>query len=484
MALSFITTRLLLQSLGVDNFGLAEVIAGVVTMLSFLSGTLSTASSRFFTFELGRKNFTGLKDLFSQTILIYALISVLILVFVETLGFWIFSNKIVIPISRYEAALFFYHTSAISFIINIFIIPFNALVIAHENMKTFAWIAVGESILKCLGAYSISLLNFDVLKLYGLLLLALGMIKLIAYLGYCLKNYPESKISFRFQQTRFKELLSFSGWNLIGAISPIINGGILNIILNNFFGLAVNAARSVANQVSHGIGGFTTNFLMAVNPQITKYYAQDNLERMHALIRNAIRIGLLLMLWISIPIFAEMDFILSIWLNKVPEYASIFARLALVIGLMETFYPPLATGIQATGKVALYQGVLGTWYCMGAPIALLFFVLGNGAEYTFVALGIVSFGGIFIRLFFLRLYTKFSIKSLCLELKNVILFILPASCCVPIIITLFMNRGWLRFGLSTILCLSVSALLIYAVGLHKSERDMIREKISKVLKRQ
>lgn len=477
MFLSFFTTRLLLQSLGVVNFGLAEVIAGVVSMLSFLSGTLSTASSRFFNFELGKGNFRGLKDVFSQTFLIYLFLALVILLFSETLGLWVLSTKIVIPIDRVAAAHFFFQVSIFSFLMNILSIPFNAIIIAHENMKAYSWISIGEAVLKCLGAYCITLLHYDVLKVYGLLLLLVSGLKIISYLIYCRNKYTECRFSLKFHENRIKELLSFAGWNLIGALSPIINGAILNIVLNNMFGLVVNAARAISNQVTSGISGFTTNFLIATNPQITKYYARNELNQMHALIRNAIRLGFLLMFWISIPVLIETTFILNIWLKNVPEYAVLFVRLAVLVGLLETFYPPLATGVQATGRISLYQGVLGTWYCLGAPLAILFFWLGKGAEYTFIALMIISFGGVFIRGYFLRKYTAFSIKPLVSEFFKPMFIIVPLSYLPPLILEHFMEGGWLRFVLIITTSLIWTGLVIFIFGLKLGERSLLKEKI-------
>lgn len=379
MGLAFFTTRLLLGALGVKDFGLAEVTAGVVGMLGFLSGTLTTASSRFFNFELGKENFAGLRDVFSQTSIIYFAIALAVVLFGKTIGFWILQNRVAILQDRLEAVLFLFQFALFSFALNVLSVPFSALLVAHENMRIYAFLTLGESFFKCGGAVLLAYVNADALKAYGVLLLSLSIAKFLAYGFYCFRKYPESRVTFHWGCRRFRELLSFAGWNLFGSASPLFNGVILNIILNNFFGSAVNAARSVANQVTGGISGFATNFLMAANPQIVKYFAQGNLSQMYELICNAMRIGFLLMFWVSLPVLLETDFILGVWLTKVPEYAGTFVRLAIIVGLLETFYPPLATGVQATGKIAAYQAILTVWVCR-FPSDFSFLDLGRSSR--------------------------------------------------------------------------------------------------------
>ena len=487
MGVAFFTTRLLLGALGVEDFGLAEVTAGVVGMLGFLSGTLTTASSRFFNFELGKENFAGLRDVFSQTSIIYFAIALVVVLFGETVGFWILQNRIAIPEARHEAVSLLFQFALLSFVLNVLSVPFGALLVAHENMRVYAFITLGESFLKCGGAVLISHVDADALKAYGVLLLSLSFVRFFAYVFYGLRKYPESRITFHWGGRRFRELLSFAGWNLFGSVSPIFNGAVLNIILNNFFGSAVNAARSVSNQVTGGISGFTTNFLMAANPQIVKYFAQGNLAQMHGLIRNALRIGFLLMFWVSLPVLLETDFILAVWLSKVPEHAGTFVRLAIVVGLLETFYPPLATGVQATGKIAIYQAVLGLWYCMGLPFSLGFFLFGFGPEFTFVSLMLVSFGGIFIRGFFLRRLTGFSVGMAFAEVFRPIVCAVPLSAAGAVVVKIgaefFFDTGWISFGSVVLGSLAWSAFVISKTALKKGERQMLLAKINKTIRK-
>lgn len=481
MGVAFFTTRLLLGALGVEDFGLAEVTAGVVGMLGFLSGTLTTASSRFFNFELGKGNLAGLRDVFSQTSIIYFAIALAVVLFGETIGFWILQNRVAIPEARFDAVSFLFQLALFSFALNVLSVPFSALLVAHENMRAYAFVTLGESFLKCAGAVLISLVNADALKAYGVLLFSLSLARLLAYVFYGLRKYPECRVTFRWGARRFRELLSFAGWNLFGSVSPIFNGAILNIILNNFFGSAVNAARSVSNQVTGGISGFTTNFLMAANPQIVKYFAQGNLPQMHELIRNALRIGFLLMFWVSLPVLLETDFILNVWLLKVPDYAVIFVRLAIIVGLLETFYPPLATGVQATGKIAVYQAILGIWYCMGLPFSLGFFLFGFGPEFTFVSLMLVSLGGIFIRGFFLRRLTGFPVGVAFVEVFRPIVRAASLSAAGAFALKLgaefLFDEGWVSFGVIVPGTLAWGAFVILKVALKEGERQMLLEKI-------
>lgn len=336
-------------------------------------------------------------------------------------------------------------------------------------------------------AVLISHVKADALKSYGVLLFSLSLARFLAYVFYSLRKYHESRVTFRWGCRRFRELLSFAGWNLFGSVSSIFNGAILNIVLNNFFGSAVNAARSVSNQVTGGISGFTTNFLMAANPQIVKYFAQGNLPQMHGLIRNALRIGFLLMFWISLPVLLETDFILGVWLSNVPDYAVIFVRLAIVVGLLETFYPPLATGIQATGKIAAYQAIVGIWYCMGLPFSLGFFLFGFGPEFAFVSLMLVSFGGIFIRGFFLRRLTGFPVGEAFAEVFRPVVCAVPLSAVGAFALKLgaecLFDVGWVSFGVIVPGTLAWSAFVILKVALKDGERQMLLEKIKQKIGR-
>lgn len=374
--INFLATRELLDALGVVDFGLANVIGGVVAMFSFLSGMLSVSSSRYFNFDLGRRDFKGLKETFNTSLQIYAFLIVILAVLCETIGLWTFQNKLVIPEARFQASEVFFHFTVLSFLLNIAAIPFTSLVISHENMRAFSYLSIFEALGKLCIIYLLFLDYFDRLSAYGALLFAISALHFLMYFGMCFAIYPESRIHLHFSGQKFKELLLFSGWNIWGSCASLFTNILVNILLNNFFGAALNTARAVGMQVSSSLTTFSNNFLTAVRPQIVKYWAARDVQQSYNLVYQSSKFGYLFVLLLSIPILLDPEFVLRIWIGEVPDYSAQFMQFALVQVLIGVLSYPLMTLTQATGKIALYQTLVGSTYWLTFPLVYIAFKFG------------------------------------------------------------------------------------------------------------
>jgi O-antigen/teichoic acid export membrane protein len=295
MAVSFYTVRVVLDTLGVRDYGIYNVVGGVVTMFSFLSATMASASQRFFAFEIGRKNFEQLKKTFGITMTIYFIIGLVILILAETVGLWFLNTRMTIPLERLEAARWVYQFSILSFMVTMFSIPYNAAIVAHERMNAYAYVSIMEVLLKLGAVYMLVAFSFDKLKLYSILIFVVISITSMTYRIYCRKNFEECRVSFYWEKGLFKEIVTYSGWNLFGALASIFNNQGINIMLNLFFGPVVNAAQAIAYQINTAINQFVQNFLMAARPQITKYYANGELEQMLKLVFQSSKISFFLL---------------------------------------------------------------------------------------------------------------------------------------------------------------------------------------------
>jgi len=476
MCIGIFTTRVLLGALGVTDYGLVNVIGGIVTMFAFLSGMMSTSCSRFFNFELGRRDFVRLKQTFNLMQLIYAGLVVLLFILSETVGVWFLENRLAIPPERVSAAFWFFQFSVATFLLGTFAIPYSSLIISHENMRAFAWISIFEASARLGIVYLLSLSKFDRLSFYGALLTIVGVLHFLLNYLVCRKNYPEAKTGFFWDKKRFVELVAFGGWNLWGACAGLFTGVFVNVLLNNYFGAAVNAARAVAGQISGAITGFMQNFLTATNPQIVKYFAAGEISQSHLLTMRASRMGFFLLLFVALPAWLLMPFVLELWLKTVPAHTLAFVRLILVQLLTDSFSYPLMTLAQASGRVALYQAVVGGTLWLTLPcawIALRFFKLPPESV-AVVSIGI-SLVCLWLRLILVRRCAGLSIRAFA---KNTIVPALVAACVaavVPAIVAfkILPTSGWAQFfavGFVSVFC-TVPAVAF--LGFRRDERAAV-----------
>lgn len=482
MLVSLYTSRVILQTLGIEDYGVYNVVGGVITMFTFLNGAMSSATSRYITFEIGKDNMPQLKKVFSTALQIHAMIALLIVVLGETVGLWFLKEKLVIPDSRMDAAMWVYQCSIVTAVVTIMSVPYNADIIAHEKMSAFAYISVLEIILKLAIVFLLIVIPFDKLKVYAVLVLLVGLLIRYIYTRYCHKHFEESHYILHIDKPLLKEMSSFAGWSFWGNLAAILYTQGLNMMLNIFFGPVVNAARGIAMQVQSVIQQFVTNFQMALNPQITKTYAAGELQKMHSLMFRSARFSFMLLFFLSLPILVDTNYILTLWLGVVPEHTVIFARIIIAISLIYTTANPCVIANQATGKVKVYQAVVGGLLLLILPISYLVLRLGAPAYSVFIVHFCIESVAQFSRMYMLRNMINLPVLA---YLKNIYLPIwgvVTLSVILPIYVYTQMDEGFVRFivvGLACVASVGVSALF---VGMTRNERTFLIDKALRILK--
>lgn len=371
MGVSLYTSRVILQTLGVEDYGIYNVVGGVVAMLGFLNSSLSGASSRFITYELGKGNNGDVKKMFSTILCIHFILAIAILIIGETVGLWFVYNKLVIPAERLTAALWVYHCSILTAIVSIVSVPYNSLIIAHEKMNAFAYISMVEVVLKLFIVWMLTLFPYDKLIIYAILYLIVQFVIRMIYNHYCTKHFDESRTMPSYHPKQMKEIFVYASWTMNGHLAIVGYTQGINILLNLFFGPVVNAARGIAAQVESAVFMFVQNFQMATKPQIIKSYASNNLEYMHKLIIASSKYGFYMMLLITFPILLCLDSILRLWLGIIPEHTVNFIYIILFVGLLNPLGIALTQGIHATGDIRKFQIYEGTALLTVVPIAYI-----------------------------------------------------------------------------------------------------------------
>lgn len=389
MIVTLYTSRVVLQTLGVDDFGIYSVVVGFVTILGFLHGAMSSATQRFIAFELGKSGNKDVRGIFSMSMNMHILVALFILVLGETIGLWFVQTQMTIPADRMNAAVWVFHLALISFMVTIICVPYNALIIAHERMSVFAWVGIIDVVLKLLIIFMLGLLGIDKIILYGLLSFAVVFIIFMIYRSYCKINFSELGFRIYWDQHLFKIMLSYMSWNLWGSIAVVMSGQGINVLLNIFFGPSVNAARAIAMQVSAALNRFVLNLQVAVNPQIIKSYAAQDMDYMHRLVCYSAKYNFFLLFFLSMPVLINTDIILNAWLGVVPEYSVVFLKLIIVNILVDSVSAPLMISAQATGKIKLYQSVVGGILLLNLPFSYAVLRVGNEPQ-------IVIYVGVFL----------------------------------------------------------------------------------------
>lgn len=478
MIVSLYTSRVVLNALGVEDFGIYNVVGGIVAMFNVLSGSLSAAISRFITYELGKENLKNLNKIFSSAVTIQLGLAIIIILLAETVGLWFLNVKMNIPEIRMEAANWVFQFSILTFAINLISVPYNASIIAHEKMSAFAYISILEAVGKLTIAYLIVVSPIDKLIFYAILMCVVALIIRLTYGNYCKRHFSECTYHFIWDKQLLKQMFSFAGWNFIGASSAVLRDHGGNIIINLFCGPSVNAARSIAFQVNNAINQFIVNFMTALNPQITKSYATGNKEYMMTLIFQGARISFYMLFLLSLPILVNAHYILELWLKTVPEHTVFFVQLVLIFALSESISQPLVTAMLATGKIRNYQIIVGGLQMMNLPISYLLLRLGFFPEIVIVVAIGVSQCCLAARLTLLRGMIGISIRK---YLKNVYFNIMTISLVASIpsfISAQFLDESFLSFitvSLITILCTVIS---IYFIGCNRKERQFIHNKLN------
>ena len=376
MIISLYTSRVVLQVLGIDDYGIYQAVGGIVGFLSFLNGALSTGSSRFITYGLGEGNLEKLKKIFNTTLTIHVVLAVLVMIIAETAGYWFLHNKLIIPPERMTAALWVFHFSILTVFFTITQVPYNASIIAHENMKVFAYVSIIEAVSKLLIVYLLLIGDFDKLILYAILQFVISASILVFYRVYCSKKYQEVRFKLELDRPIFKEIVSFSGWSLFANSAIALNNQGVLILLNMFFSPAVVAARSISIQVEMAAYQFMTNFQTATVPQIVKRYAQGDYDGSKSLLLEMTKYSFYLMLLLAVPIYFSAEQLLSLWLVEVPPYTVVFLQIIIIQSLFQVFDTSFYKALYAKGR--LKENALLSPTCLMINFVVVYFLFKMG----------------------------------------------------------------------------------------------------------
>ena len=482
MGISLFTSRVILQTLGVEDYGISSVVGGVISMFTFINAAMVSSTQRYLNFELVRGDANQLRSVFSTSLQIHALIALAIIVLSETVGLWFLNEKLVIPEARMTAAMWVYQCSILSCAVSIMSTPYNAVIVAHEKMSAFAYISILDVSLKLLVVYLLVVLPFDKLIILAILNLLVQLFIRYIYTIYCHRHFPESYFQFRFNKTLFKEMFGFAGWSFWGNLAAILYTQGLNMMLNIFFGPIVNAARGIAVQVQSAVQQFVGGFQTALNPQITKNYASNNLPQMHSLMFRSARFSFLLLFFLSLPVLMETNFILTLWLKTVPDDAVIFTQIMICISLIYTTANPCIIANQATGKVKIYQMVVGGILLLILPISYVVLKLGAPAYSVFIVHFCIESLAQFSRMYMLR---KLIHLPLWQYMKNIYIPIVSTvviAIILPLVVRMQVAEGWLRFlavGFTCVLSVGASS---YFIGFTKQERVFFLDRSLRLLR--
>lgn len=480
MAVSLYTSRVVLNALGVEDFGIYNVVGGVVAMFSVLSGSLSAAISRFITYELGKGNQENLNKIFSSAVTIQLGLAGIIILLAETIGIWFLNVKMNIPEVRMEAANWVFQFSILTFAINLISVPYNASIIAHEKMSAFAYISILEAVGKLTIAYLIAISPIDKLIFYAILMCVVALVVRLAYGNYCKRHFSECTYHFSWDKQLLKSMFSFAGWNFIGASSAVLRDQGGNVVINLFCGPAVNAARGIAFQVNNAVNQFVVNFMTALNPQITKSYAAGDKGYMMTLIFQGARLSFYMLLLLSLPILVNTHYILALWLKIVPEHAVLFVQLILIFALSESISQPLITAMLATGKIRNYQIIVGGLQMMNLPLSYILLRLGYFPEVVIVIAICISQCCLAARLILLRGMIGLSITK---YLKNVYLNIIVVciiAVILPLISAYYIKESFINFILISLIAVICTLSSIYFLGCNNQEREFIHQKLGTI----
>lgn len=476
MLVTLYTSRVVLNALGVEDYGIYNVVGGVVAMFGFINGSMASATQRYITFALGKGDMKRLQTVFSTSLQIHFLIAALIVVLGETVGLWFMYTQMQIPSDRMDAAFWVLQCSIVSTVVMIVSVPYNADIIAHEKMSAFAYISILEAVLKLAIVYALVISPFDKLIFYAFLILAVQLLIRFCYNHYCNRHFEESRYRHVWDKSLFKEMTGFAGWSMFGNLAGVLFGQGLNMLLNVFFGPVINAARAVAVQVQSAIQQFVGNFQMALNPQITKTYAKGEMEDMHKLMFRSARFSFYLLFFLSLPVLFETNFILTVWLKTVPDNTVVFLRIMICTSLIYTLSNPLVVANQATGKVRKYQAICGSILLMILPVSYVCLKLGCPAYSVFLVHFAMEAITQLVRMVLLRPLIGIRIVDYIKNIYTRVLFVVVLSVIAPFIIYDNMDDTVARFFVVCLICVLSVSTVAYTIGLSKNERTFVRSK--------
>ena len=473
MFISLYTSRKILEALGVMDFGIFNVVGGVIAMLSFLNGSMSVATQRFLSVELGRNNLEGYNHVFSTSVLIHSIIAALILVAGETVGLWFVNTHLSIPTERMYAANWVYQATAFSAILGVLQTPYNASIVSHEHLHIYAYLGLGESFGKLLLVFALLVSPYDRLVVWGGAMFVLQFLLAMICRAYCIRQFSECKLRLELNKVIFNSMANFTGWNMFGTIAWLLKDQGVNILMNLFGGPVANAARGISCQVSSAIQNLTGGFQSAVNPQLTKRYAAHELKATCNLLCKSSKISYFLLFTIALPIMMEADFILNLWLVEVPPRTALFTRIIIIEALLNVLGGPMITSLLATGNIKRYQIVVSISLLFIIPVAYVLLKSGYPIETPLIVSVIFVMIGNIVRLMFCKKQLGLAFSQYICDVVFPIAVVSTLAIIFPLCVHLYMSKGWIRLLITIFVSCAAVGILTYTFGLTASERSLI-----------
>ena len=483
MLVSLYTVRVVLNILGAEDYGIYNVVAGVVVLFSFVNNAMANGTQRYLNFYLGKGDVDKTKQVYSSSILIHFFIAIIFVIVAETVGLWFTNYKLNIPEGRHHAAMVLYQFTIITTVFSILRVPYNAVIIAYERMSFFALLSIIETILKLMIVFALKFFPNDKLILYSVLLTLISIIITFVYKIFCNKEFEIAHYNKVKDIALIKEMLGFSGWSLFGAVANMANSQGTNIAVNMFTNVTVNAAMGIANQVNSAVYSFVGNFQTAFNPQIVKSYAEDDKKYFMNLIFKTSKLSFLLLSFIAVPLLSNTGFVLKIWLKNIPDYSTHFVQLIILWSLIDSWNGPLWMSVQATGKIRTYQILVSLFIFFNLPLTIVALYFGASPEWVLIIRIIINLYITFWRIFYLS--KKIQLKKLQFIYQVIIrtLLVFVISCIGTILIGSFIKNEIIRFFITCFIGIIFVSLLSLLIGVNKMERKELVDFISKKIKR-
>lgn len=475
--------RVIWQVLGIDDYGIYNLVGGIVTMFAFLNNAMVASSQRFISFELGKENYDRLKNVFCISVTVHFMLAIGIIILAETGGLWLLNEKLNIPESRMYAANWVFQCSVLAFAVNVISVPYNACIVAHEHMNAYGYFGILEVVLKLLIVFLLLLLPFDKLIAYSLLVLGVTVLMRVIYGYYCKRHFPECRYRFVSDHHLLRDMFSFAGWSFIGNLGFSVRDQGLNIVLNLFFNVAVNAARGIANQIGGVISGFAQSFQMAINPQLTKRYAAGEIKSMMNLLFTGCKYSAILMMLVVIPLFFASAQVLTLWLDVIAPYTVGFMQLVLVMCLFDSMSGCIITSLQATGRIKWFQIIISIIMVSNIPIAWIWIKMDTDPYIILYVSILTTIIALFARLILLRREISFSLRDFFSQvMARVVLVFIPSALASWWIYSV-LPKTFVHLVIFAFLSVFITAGIAFCLGLNSHERGLALQYIKKIIRK-
>ena len=482
MMVNLYAVRVVLNVLGVEDFGIYNVVAGIVMLFSFLSGTMASATQRYFSFALGRQDQSLLKKIFSTNLLIYLVIMFVAVILLETIGLWFVQNKLNVPADRLASAVVLYHFSVLMFLSMICAAPFMAIIIAHEDMRLYAYVSIVEAMLKLGAIFLLLYIPYEKLISYGVLLFLVSLVTTLMYVCLCRIKYEECSFrSLGVDRKLFREIFSFTGWTLFGQLSTVVRNQAVTVLLNQFFSPVIVSARAIALNVSGSINVFSNNFNTSLYPPIIKQYAAGEKKGMFRLVFNGSKITFFLIWILALPLLLRMDYVLNLWLKETPQWAVLFTQLAIVESLINSISLPLGTAARAPGKMRMYELSLGIIQIAIFPASWLVLACGKEVYTVFIVAIIANLVMFAVRLLLVHRLIGLPLKQFYFYVLLPVFGVIICSGGPALLISVVLPEGFLACAVVGLVSLFFTSLGMYFIGLNKLQRQKIQSVVLEVI---